>query len=517
MDELISLVNWSRGQFALTAMYHWIFVPITLGLTIMIAIMHTHYYKTDNDEWKKMTKFWMKLLIINFILGVATGIILVFEFGTNWSNYSWFVGDIFGAPLAIEGILAFFMEATFIAVMIFGWDRVSKKLHLISTWLVAIGSNLSALWILIANAWMQHPIGTVFNPATARNEMINFWDIALSPVAINKFLHTTTSSYVVASLFVISVSSWYLLKKRHIFIAKKSMLIAAIFGFISSIMTIFTGDSSVYQVAQKQPMKLAAMEGLYEGKTSAGLVTIGILNPKKDINNDEKPYYFKIEIPYLLSLLSYRDADAYVPGINDLIYGNEEQQILSAEEKIARGNIAIETLKQYQNAKKQNDTNALANLGKKFDPNTKVGDYFLNNYFRYFGYGYLSSPNELIPNIALTFYSFHIMVSLGFLFILLFLLVFIYVWKDTIENKNILLYISLWSVLFGFIASQSGWIVSEVGRQPWIIQDLMPTVAGVTQLSVSNVQITFILFAIIFTTLLIAELSIMFNQIRKGP
>lgn len=174
MDELISLVNWSRGQFALTAMYHWIFVPITLGLTIMIAIMHTHYYKTDNDEWKKMTKFWMKLLIINFILGVATGIILVFEFGTNWSNYSWFVGDIFGAPLAIEGILAFFMEATFIAVMIFGWDRVSKKLHLISTWLVAIGSNLSALWILIANAWMQHPIGTVFNPATARNEMINF-------------------------------------------------------------------------------------------------------------------------------------------------------------------------------------------------------------------------------------------------------------------------------------------------------------------------------------------------------
>jgi len=217
MDELVSLVDWSRGQFALTAMYHWIFVPITLGLTIMIAIMLTRYYKTGNEEWKTMTKFWMKLFIINFVVGVATGIILEFEFGTNWSNYSWFVGDIFGAPLAIEGILAFFMEATFIAVMIFGWDRVSKKFHLVSTWLVAIGSNLSALWILIANAWMQYPAGTVFNPATARNEMINFWDVALSPVAINKFLHATTSSYIVAALFVISVSSWYLLKKRNLY------------------------------------------------------------------------------------------------------------------------------------------------------------------------------------------------------------------------------------------------------------------------------------------------------------
>ena len=351
MDELVSLVDWSRGQFALTAMYHWIFVPITLGLTIMIAIMLTRYYKTGNEEWKTMTKFWMKLFIINFVVGVATGIILEFEFGTNWSNYSWFVGDIFGAPLAIEGILAFFMEATFIAVMIFGWDRVSKKFHLVSTWLVAIGSNLSALWILIANAWMQYPAGTVFNPATARNEMINFWDVALSPVAINKFLHATTSSYIVAALFVISVSSWYLLKKRNLFMAKKSMLIAAIFGLISSIMVIFTGDGSAYQVAQKQPMKLAAMEGLYQGKSQAGLVAIGILNPKKDITNDEKPYYFKIEIPYLLSFLSNRDVNSFVPGIEDLIYGNEEQNIMSAEEKMARGRVAIQTLQEYQNAK----------------------------------------------------------------------------------------------------------------------------------------------------------------------
>lgn len=517
MDELVSLVDWSRGQFALTAMYHWIFVPITLGLTIMIAIMLTRYYKTGNEEWKTMTKFWMKLFIINFVVGVATGIILEFEFGTNWSNYSWFVGDIFGAPLAIEGILAFFMEATFIAVMIFGWDRVSKKFHLVSTWLVAIGSNLSALWILIANAWMQYPAGTVFNPATARNEMINFWDVALSPVAINKFLHATTSSYIVAALFVISVSSWYLLKKRNLFMAKKSMLIAAIFGLISSIMVIFSGDSSAYQVAQKQPMKLAAMEGLYQGKSQAGLVAIGILNPKKDITNDEKPYYFKIEIPYLLSFLSNRDVNSFVPGIEDLIYGNEEQNIMSAEEKMARGRVAIQTLQEYQKAKKTNDTVNLAEISKKFNPNTKEGEHFLNNYFKYFGYGYLNDPVELIPNVALTFYSFHIMVALGFIFVLLFIFILVYVWRDNIEKKKFLLYIGLWSILFGFIASQMGWIVAEVGRQPWIIQDLMPTIAAVTHLSVSTVQTTFVLFAIIFTTLLIAELRIMFNQIRKGP
>ena len=226
----LSLVNWSRGQFALTAMYHWIFVPLTLGLSFIIAIMETLYVRTGNEEWKKITKFWMTLFGINFAIGVATGIILEFEFGTNWSNYSWFVGDIFGAPLAIEGIMAFFLESTFIAIMFFGWNKVSKKFHLISTWLVAFGSNLSALWILVANAWMQNPVGMHFNPDTARNEMLNFWEVLLSPVAINKFIHTITSGYVLAAIFVIGISSWYLLKNRELFLAKRSILIAAVFG-----------------------------------------------------------------------------------------------------------------------------------------------------------------------------------------------------------------------------------------------------------------------------------------------
>ncbi|MCG8701254.1 MAG: cytochrome ubiquinol oxidase subunit I, partial [Bacteroidales bacterium] len=260
----MSLVDWSRAQFALTAIYHWFFVPLTLGLSFIVAIIHTIYVKTGNEEWKTTLKFWMKLFGINFAIGVATGIILEFEFGTNWSNYSWFVGDIFGAPLAVEGIMAFFLESTFIAVMFFGWGKVSKKFHLLSSWLVAFGSNLSALWILVANAWMQHPVGMKFNPITMRNEMANFWDVLLSPMAVHKFLHTISSGYVVSSLVVVGICAWYLLRNRHVLIAKRSMLIGATFGLIASIFVGLTGDSSAYTVAQEQPMKFAAMEGLYD-------------------------------------------------------------------------------------------------------------------------------------------------------------------------------------------------------------------------------------------------------------
>lgn len=252
MEQMdLSLVDWSRAQFALTAMYHWIFVPLTLGLAFLIAIMETFYVKTGDEFWKKTTKFWMTLFGINFAIGVATGIILEFEFGTNWSNYSWFVGDIFGAPLAIEGIMAFFMESTFIAIMFFGWNKVSKKAHLAASWLTAIGANLSALWILVANAWMQYPTGMRFNPDTARNEMENFWDVLFSPVAINKFLHTVTSGYVTAAVFVLGVSSWYLLKKRETLLAKRSIVIASVFGLLSSLFLVMTGDSSAKQVAEK--------------------------------------------------------------------------------------------------------------------------------------------------------------------------------------------------------------------------------------------------------------------------
>jgi cytochrome d ubiquinol oxidase subunit I len=509
-----ALVNWSRAQFALTAMYHWLFVPLTLGITFIIAFMETLYVKTGDPEWKKATKFWMTLFGINFAIGVATGIILEFEFGTNWSNYSWFVGDIFGAPLAIEGIMAFFMESTFIAVMFFGWNKVSKKFHLLSTWLVAIGSNLSALWILVANGWMQFPTGMHFNPDMARNEMLNFWDVFLSPVAINKFLHTIASAYVLASIFVIGVSAWYLLKGREHLMAKRSIIIAGVFGLLSSFFLVYTGDGSAYQVAQKQPMKLAAMEGLYEGTTGAGLIVLGMPTPGKEYDDNQDEFVFKLEIPKLLSFLGYGDTEAFVPGVKDIVEGgyeytdeNGEKQIsLSAIEKIEKGKLAITALSDYKKAQKLSDK-------------VKQEEYLtiFNENFRFFGYGFLNDPKSIIPNVPLTFYSFHIMVGLGFYFILLFVMVLILIFRGDLIDKKWILRLAIITIPLAFIASMSGWIVAEVGRQPWTIQDLLPTVASVSQIDASAVQITFWLFTIVFTALLIAELKIMFKQIKIGP
>ncbi len=513
LDNITSLVDWSRAQFALTAMYHWIFVPLTLGLSFIIAIMETIYVKTKNPEWAKITRFWTTLFGINFAIGVATGIILEFEFGTNWSKYSWFVGDIFGAPLAIEGIMAFFMESTFIAVMFFGWKRVSDRFHLISTWLVAIGSNLSALWILVANGWMQSPVGMTFNPETARNEMTNFFEVALSPTAVNKFLHTLSSSYTLAAVFVVGVSAWFLLKNRERQFAYKSIVVAAVFGLLTSIYTAGTGDGSAKQVAAKQPMKLAAMEGLYDGKEGAGLIAVGIIGNEPNARNPYlKEVVGKIEIPYALSVLSFGDTDAFVPGVNDLIYGNEKYGILSAEEKIRRGKVAFNKLRAYKEAKKSGDEVLSARLKSEF-----LDKDFQETYFKYFGYSYIEDTNDLIPNIPITFYSFHIMVALGSLFIFFFILIlYLILFKKEIKNKWILRG-SIALIPLAYIASQSGWIVAEVGRQPWVIQDLMPTMAAVSNISTSLVQTTFVLFAVVFTTLLIAELKIMFRQIKNGP
>ena len=271
LSDYLQTVDWSRAQFAMTAIYHWLFVPLTLGLGFIIAIMETLYVRTGDEFWKRTTKFWMRLFGINFAIGVATGIILEFEFGTNWSNYSHFVGDIFGAPLAVEGIMAFFMESTFIAIMFFGWNKVSKGFHLTATWLTAIGANLSALWILVANAWMQHPVGCTFNLETVRNEMISFWQVLFSPVAMNKFFHTITSSFVLAALFVVGVSAWYLLRHREQKMACKSIAIASAFGFVFALVTAMTGDKSGAVIARVQPMKLAAMEALYDGQQGAPL------------------------------------------------------------------------------------------------------------------------------------------------------------------------------------------------------------------------------------------------------
>lgn len=500
------LVDWSRAQFALTAMYHWIFVPLTLGLGFIVAIMETIYVKTNDEFWKKTTKFWMGLFAINFAIGVATGLIMEFEFGTNWANYSWFVGDIFGAPLAIEAIFAFFLESTFFAVMFFGWNKVSKKFHLLSTWLVAIGSNLSALWILVANGWMQYPVGMTFNPNSVRNEMNNFWDLLLSPVAISKFLHSIGSGYVLSSLFVIGISAWFLLKKRDILFAKKSMIIGATFGLITSLFLILSGDESAHQVALKQPMKLAAMEGLYVGERNAGIVAIGILNPNKTILNDEEPFIFEFKIPYALSLLGYHDTNAFVPGIKDLVYGNEEMGIISTQEKMRRGNLAVFALESYKEAKKSNNELKMIEAKRILDENMK-----------YFGYGHIKNPQDVVPPINLSFYAFHIMVALGMWFTLLFIIILFFLTKKDIMKYPIILKSALFSIPLGYIASEAGWIVTEVGRQPWAIQDLMPVGIAATKIATTNVMISFFMFAILFTLLLIAEIKIMTKQINIGP
>lgn len=499
--DLGAVVDWSRAQFALTAIYHWLFVPLTLGLGFIIAFMETQYVRTGDEFWKRTTKFWMRLFGINFAIGVATGLILEFEFGTNWSNYSYFVGDIFGAPLAIEGIMAFFMESTFIAVMFFGWEKVSKKFHLAATWLTAIGANLSALWILVANAWMQYPAGMRFNPETARNEMVNFWDVLFSPVAMNKFFHTVTSAFVLAAVFVIGVSAWYLLRKREEKLARKSIKIASIFGLIGAVCVIWTGDGSAVQVAKYQPMKLATMENLQEGRTHAPLSLVP-----------------GIELPSMLSVLAHHDTEAYVVGINDLVDGNPERGILSADEKIQRGQQAIETLAAFKTAQKAGDTATADSIAQLFDPSTAAGETFHNEYFRYFGYGYLQSAQETLPPyIPLIYWSFRVMVGLGIWFVVLFIWMLVLEKRNTLGNKRLPLHLALWSIPLVYIASQAGWVVAEVGRQPWTIQDLLPTVAAVSRLESASVQVTFWIFAALFTTLLIAEIGIMVKQIRRGP
>jgi cytochrome d ubiquinol oxidase subunit I len=476
--------------------------------------MESIYVKTGSEEWKRMTKFWMTLFGINFAIGVATGIILEFQFGTNWSNYSWFVGDIFGAPLAIEGIMAFFLESTFIAVMFFGWNKVSKEFHLLSTWLVAFGSNISALWILVANAWMQYPAGMHFNPDTARNEMINFWQVLFSPVAINKFLHTVSSGFVLASVFVLGISAWFILHKRDIPLFKKSMLVASVFGIVTSIFIIITGDMSAKLIARYQPMKFAAMEGLYEGSSNAPLKVFGIITPEKhdtSLFNLPKIKY-KVEIPGALSWLAFNTPNIFIPGIKELINGDSSRNILSLQEKINRGTVAQQKLRELQQARTNKDTATYLQLRQEF-----MNTDFQREYFAYFGYAFINSPHQVIPHIPLTFYSFHIMVGLGFFFVILFILSLWYLFSETIESKKRFLWLALWSIPLPYIASEAGWIVAEVGRQPWTIQDYLPTFASISKIDSSSVQITLFLFAILFTALLIAEIKIMLKQIKIGP
>ena len=542
-------IDWSRAQFALTAIYHWLFVPLTLGLAVIMGICETIYYKrrkaldqgkiTDQsvvDFWQSTSKFWQRLFGINFAMGVATGIILEFEFGTNWSNYSWLVGDIFGAPLAIEGIVAFFMESTFVAVMFFGWKKVSAGFHLVATWLTGLGATLSAWWILVANAWMQYPVGCEFNPDTMRNEMVSFWEVALSPFAVDKFLHTVISAWIVGAVFCVAVCCWYLLKKRHVELAVKSIRIGAVVGLVAAVGAALTGHKSGQDVAEVQPMKLAAMEALYNGGTEQGLTMVAWVNPigQPDYANEEEPA-LRIALPNALSLMATNTLDGYVPGINDILNGYlkaDGTREPSADEKIARGKEAIAALQGYRQAKAAGDAAEAERQLKTFRANEK-----------YFGYGYVRDKSELVPPIPINFWAFRAMVGLGCLLILFFGLVWVLSFKVpflSVFSRRLLatlglmpetqsdvhgatkmpcwLYIAaIVMVPLAYIASESGWLVAEFGRQPWTIQDMLPTWAAVSDLHSGSVMLTFFLFLILFTTMLAVEINIMLRQIKKGP
>ncbi len=509
-----TLIDWSRAQFALTAIYHWLFVPLTLGLAVIMGIIETIYYRTGKPFWREASQFWQRLFGVNFAMGVATGIILEFEFGTNWSNYSWFVGDIFGAPLAVEGIVAFFMESTFVAVMFFGWEKVSKGFHLASTWLTGIGATISAWWILVANSWMQYPVGCEFNPDTVRNEMTSFADVALSPMAVDKFFHTVTSSWIVGAVFVCAVSCWYLLKDREKLLARQSIKIASIVGIVASVIAMATGDSSAVKVAEVQPMKLAAMEALYDGGEGEGLTVIAAINPFSQpdyAKGGEAP--LRIAIPNGLSLLATHSMNGYVPGINDILNGYtrpDGKRELSAEEKMERGRNAIAALAEYRKIKAADANDSrLPELTKQ-----------LKEDMPYFGYGYIKDRDELVPFIPINFYAFRIMVGIGTLLLLFFLVIGHVAWRQDITVRSRWLWMAAILMLpLTYIASEAGWIVAELGRQPWAIQDMLPTVAAVSDLRSGSVALTFFIFLVLFTVLLIAEIRIMCRVIKgyKSP
>ena len=487
-------VLWSRLQFAMTAAYHWLFVPLTLGLALVMAVMETMYVVKKDDFWRKTAQFWMKIFAVNFAVGIATGIILEFEFGTNWSNYSWFVGDMFGAPLAIEGILAFFMEATFFAVMFFGWDKVSKRFHLASTWLTGIGATISAYWILVANGWMQNPVGTTFNPDTVRSEMASaaaFWEVVTNPVAVSKFFHAVTSGWVTGGVFVVAVSGWYMLKGREKEFAKQSLLVGAIVGLVGSAAVMLSGDASGVHAAEFQPMKLAAAEGLENGGRRAAFSIVP-----------------GVEIPGMLSILATHDVNGFVPGINDILRGytdNDGNVIPSVAEKMTRGRKALDALATYRELKEE------------YPDSAAVFRAILDENVQYMGYGHLEKPEDVIPPVPVVFWAFRLMVGLGMLLALILLINGWLAWKDKLEKQRWLLWTALFCIPLVYICGQCGWIVAEVGRQPWTIQGLLPVNVAISSLSAGAVKTTFFLFLAIFALFLIIEIRIMLGAIKKGP
>jgi cytochrome d ubiquinol oxidase subunit I len=498
------VVDLSRLQFAVTALYHFLFVPLTLGLTFLLAIMETVYVMTGKEIYKDMVKFWGKLFGINFALGVTTGITMEFEFGTNWAYYSHYVGDIFGAPLAIEGLMAFFLESTFIGLFFFGWDRLSKRQHLAVTYLTAIGSNLSALWILIANGWMQNPVGAEFSYVTMRMEMTSFYELLFNPAAQAKFVHTVSAGYVTGSLFVLGISSWYLLKGRDVEFAKRSFRIAAAFGLASALSAIVLGDESGYAVTEHQQTKLAAMEGMWKTEAAPAPFTLFAIPDEETRSNRAE-----IQIPYALGLIATRSVTRQVPGLDELE--------ARAAERIRRGAVAVEALERLRRDGGDGPARAL------FDANKADLGYGL--LLKKYTADVSRATPEMIrqaaqdsrPKVAPMFWTFRLMVLLGFSFLLLFGLAFWHSAKNTFQEKRWLLKWALWFIPLPWLASELGWFVAEYGRQPWTIYGVLPTQLSTSTLSAGSLYFSLGGFVLFYTGLLVTELYLMFKYARRGP
>lgn len=498
------LVDLSRLQFASTALYHFLFVPLTLGMVWILVIMESVYVMTGKVVWKDMTRFWGKLFGINFALGVTTGITMEFQFGTNWAYYSHYVGDIFGAPLAIEGLMAFFLESTFIGLFFFAWDKLSKNKHLMVTILMAIGTNLSALWILIANGWMQNPVGAEFNWQTMRMEMTDFWVILFNPDAQVKFVHTVSAGYVTGSMFVLSISAWYLLKGRNVEFAKRSFRVAAAFGLASALSVIVLGDESGYTVGEAQQTKLAAIEAMWETKPAPAPLTL-----LADINEAQQKNNWEIELPYVMGIIGTRSLSKTIPGIEEI----KEKNLKRIENGIPAV-IALEKLR-----KNRSDTESeqvfkahMEDLGfglllKRYtDDVSKATPEMI-----------AQAVNDTVPRVTPMFWTFRIMAGLGFLMLMLFATAMWHSIKGTFTKKPWLLKWALLMLPAPWLAAELGWFVAEYGRQPWTIYGILPTHLSVSTLSVGNLYGSLAGFLGFYTILLIVEMYLMIKFAKLGP
>ena len=499
-----SLVDLSRLQFAVTALYHFLFVPLTLGLAWILVIMEMVYVMTGKEVYRDMVKFWGKLFGINFALGVTTGLTLEFQFGTNWAYYSHYVGDIFGAPLAIEGLLAFFLESTFIGLFFFGWQRLSKVGHFITTFLMALGSNLSALLILIANGWMQDPVGAKFNYQTMRMELTDFWAVLFNPTAQAKFVHTLSAGYVTGAVFVLGISAWYLLKGRDRAFALRSFRIAAAFGFASALSVIVLGDESGYTVTESQQSKLAAMEAMWETEPAPAGITLFALPDQEARTN-----HYELKIPYVMGIIGTRTLSKEIPGIDKIIATNRV--------RIERGQKAVIALEALRQEPKDQSVKAVFDLYK-----ADLGFGLLLK--KYVADVRLATPEIMdkaaqstIPRVAPMFWSFRLMVALGMGFLLLFSWAFWSSAHNRVENNRWLLKTAVYFIPAPWIACELGWIVAEYGRQPWTIYGILPTHLSTSTLSVGSILFSLGGFIVFYTGLLIAEMYLMFKYARLGP